>query len=253
MSSDLIIPKPPGSGLAAKGSFQVATTGVPPNRSSGLPSKSQMRVNSRGIEIAFLFDATGSRSATWRAAQDIQAEMISEYASAASNVEVGIIVHRGEKVETLGWFKDGDKARNAMQEVSCQGGLTRIETGLRACLGTNNDKRPKAIVMVGDHCEEDSEDIASVARSLKGLNIPVHAFHEGGDSEGERIYKMVADITNGAFAKFGPDMPLKNLVRPLFIHTIHGSEAFQKLAASGDEGARALIAGGFLALPPPTR
>lgn len=224
-------------------------------RTGGLGSKSQVeKYEPKAPEkttIAFLFDATGSRRDTWIAAQKVQGRMISEYTQKGRNVEVGIIVHRGGDVETLGWFEDGDLAKRTMEEVSCEAGGTQIERALMACLGPDQDKSPKAIVMVGDCCEEELDDIKRAAQEMKQRGIPVHSFHEGDDQNGERTYKTVTDITNGAFAKFGADMKLDDLVKPLFVHAVEGEAAFKRMVQEGHRGAQALSDGGLLALPPP--
>ncbi len=219
-----------------------------------LPSKSHVRADKgEPIVLAFLFDATGSREDTWIKAQIIQAKMIQEYTSKGTKVEVGVIVHRGEQVETIGWFTDGDLAKRKMQEINCVAGGTRISSGLAACLGHPQGKKPKAVVMVGDCCEEERSDIKMAAETLKAAGIPVHAFHEGDNSNGEKMYKLVADITKGAFVKFGPEMPLAQLIDPLFVHAVRGPEAFNTMVRTGHIGAKALEAGGITrALPPPS-
>jgi len=233
-------------------SFQAAANSTQPPGPVGLMSRSQKAAQRpRGpIDIAFVFDATGSRESTWKKAQKIQSEMIQEYASGADNVHVGIIVHRGRRVENLGWFNQAGPARDVMARVSCKVGGTNIEGGLESTLEGRGHNSPKAVVIVGDCCEEDRQDILNIANRLKDENVPVHAFHEGSDRNGEQIYKMIADATGGAFAKFGRNMSLQALTKPLFVHAVQGPAAFQRLLNSGDEGAKALAQGGLLKLGP---
>ena len=245
MTSDLTNPNK--SGFRAKGSFQVATTGG----SSGFLAKSQKTQikNQEKIAIAFLFDATSSREDSWASAQKIQTEMIAEYAKSGANVEVGIIVHRG-KVQTVGWFQDAQEAARTMADVTCKFGCTKIEKGLEEALKSPSNLKPKAVVMVGDCCEEEHGDIGRAALYLKRQGIPVHAFHEGSNTNGEHVYKMVSSLTGGVFAKFGSNMSLRDLIKPLFVHTVHGKEAFQDMVNRGDQGAKILADNGLLRLGP---
>lgn len=255
--SDIIKRKSSDVGLPGKRPSEIGKKRQTP---VGIPSKADQREKrfaaqkeylNRKVSVAFLFDATASRQENWREAQEIQAQMISEFGAEGSNVEIGIFVHSGERVHNIGWFQNPLIARQKMAEVHCEGGHTCIAEGLIACSKKDDGTHPQAIVIVGDCCEDDEYKLRDAANTIRQMGIPVHAFQEGWDFNGKRMYKMVADITKGAFAKFGSDMPLRDLIKPLFVHSVKGVEAFQKLIKGGDKGARALVQGGFKALPPP--
>lgn len=195
-------------------------------------------------KIAFLFDATGSRRNTWEEAQKWQEEIINEFASAGA--EVGIVVHRGGKVKNLGWLTNGHDAKSKMAETTCKGGYTQIAKGLRACAEGPDDKNPKAIIMVGDDYEEEEEHYTKVANELKKKNIPVHAFLEDNKPSGKEVYEKIANITGGVFIKLGPDMPLKDLVRSLFVYSIEGKAKFEIELAEGNAAALVLVKAGLV-------
>lgn len=196
-------------------------------------------------KIAFLFDATGSRNPTWEDAQKWQEEIINEFASAGA--EVGIVVHRGGKVEDIGWFTNGHDAKSAMSEITCKTGLTQIAHGLKVCTEGPDNKPPKAIIMIGDAYETEKEDYNKVANYLKKKNIPVHAFFEdGGTTRGKDVYDKISKITGGLFKELGPDMQLKDLVRTLFVYSIKGEKDFVELIDQGDTTALALKEAGLM-------
>ncbi len=215
-------------------------------------ARPNMSVSNEPIPIEFLFDATQSREWTWVAAQEWQAQIIGKYSSARKNIRVGITVHRGGEVERLGAFTDGLTAKAKMAEISCMAGHTRIASGLETCLGEEGLRLPRAVIMVGDCCEEHESSIRNAAEKLAELDIPVHAFHEGNDSSGQYIYRMVSEVTGGTCVEFGPNMPLDDLVNALFTHIVDGPQAFQKLLAQGNKGAKALEQGGLLRLTGPS-
>lgn len=250
MSSD--ISKPGRSGLEPKGAKGNFAAVVPKTKGgSGLRSKSQQqaeRAASR-IELAFVFDATGSRSATWATAQVTQSEMIETYASQGSNVEVGIVTFGGGSVSLLGWFQDAKEARRKMGSVSCVVGGTQIQRSFERCI--QGDRKPTAIVLVGDCFEEKEQDILAACGRLKVMNTPVLAFHEGNDQKGEAAFRVIAEATGGVFQKFGPNLPLRDLIRPFFVYQTRGRDAFNRLVQTGDKGAQSLVKGGLLALPAP--
>ncbi len=64
-------------------------------------------------------------------------------------------------------------------------------------------------------------------------------------------YEMIAKITGGSFVRFGPDMPLKDLVEALFEYNIKGPKEFKKGLPQASPAVKALINGGLLRLSPP--
>ncbi len=207
--------------------------------------KSKTKPIDENKKIAFLFDATGSRNPTWEEAQKWQEEIINEFASAGA--EVGIVVHRGGKVKDVGWFTNGNDAKSAMSEITCETGLTQIAHGLKVCTEGPDNKPPKAIIMIGDAYETEDEDYNKVAQELKKKNIPVHAFfEEGGTTRGKDVYDKISKITGGVFKELGPDMQLKDLVRTLFVYSIEGKAKFDKLITQGDTTALALKKAGLM-------
>ncbi len=209
-----------------------------------LVQKDETKPRDENKKIAFLFDASISRKNTWEEAQKWQEEIINEFASAGA--EVGIVVHRGGEVKNLGWFVNGHDAKSKMAETTCKVGYTQIAKGLKTCAEGPDDKLPKAIIMVGDDYEDEDEHPAKVAKELKKKNIPVHAFLEDNKPTGKEVYEKIANITGGVFIRLGPDMPLKDLVRSLFVYSIEGKGGFDKLLTDGNTAALALVKGGLV-------
>lgn len=198
--------------------------------------------------ILFVFDATYSRSGTWKDAQKWQLKMIREYSKHGASV--GITTFGGNKINNLGWFKNPGAAQDLMSGIKCVTGGTRIIPAIEQGINSHKNKAPDAIVLVGDCFEEERYALGRLANGLlKEISVPVHAFHEGHDEEGEKAYRFIAKKTGGAFAKFGPKMPLKELVSALFVHIVKGEDAFQTLVKSGNKAARCLEEGGLKALP----
>lgn len=192
--------------------------------------------------IAFVVDATASREANWREAQSIQANMF----DALGNLEgkkIGIICHRGGSVENLGWFKSGDSAKSSMRDISCVGGHTRVCTSLENALQGTDGKKPSAIVLVGDYFEEEMSDLYRIAARLKEKKVPVYAFIEGGDPDGNKAFQYVAETTGGVCKKFGQGLELRDLYVAAVVLSTQGKAAFDKLLQSGHKGALALDSG----------
>lgn len=185
--------------------------------------------------ICFVIDATGSRQHSWNQAQRTQAEMFDAVKS-AGNLKLSVVCHRGGGVSDLGTFASPDEAKRRMGEISCASGETRIVSSLQAAL----NKKPSTIIMVGDCFEEGFGDLQQVCSKLAAQKIRVYAFVEGNDPNGQRAYKMAADMTGGIFQPFGAGLDLSDLCVAAAVFDVGGQQAFDKLIASGHAGAKAL-------------
>lgn len=191
--------------------------------------------------ICFLIDCTESRAETWDLAQQTMSEIFKAL-DMQSAPEIGIVIHRGESVSHLGWFKKAEDARREMSEISCLRGRTRIIPGLSAAMVREENIKPSSIIMIGDCFEETQEHLEQIGQQLNTQGIPVRAFHESNDSQGKWAYRRIAEITGGLFAEFGPGCAssLKDLCVAAAVYDIGGLTAFDRLLGSGHRGARVL-------------
>ena len=172
--------------------------------------------------IGFLIDATSSRSYTWAQAQDIQAQMFTAVASQCP-MALRLVHFGGNRVTDHGWMDDADTVAAAMSEVSCIAGSTRIAKGLRTFLEGHH--KPGAIILVGDSVEEKANDLIIAAQALRREEIKIFSFLEGDCRHTGVAFTSLADITGGKFARFGDDLPLRDLCEGVALMTAGGSDA----------------------------
>ena len=189
--------------------------------------------------IAFVIDATASREASWREAQATQSKMFDALKS-VEELEVGIICHRGNSVNALGWFKDPVQAKQRMADVGCVSGQTMVVDSLRQAMAGHDGHSPSSIIMVGDCFEEGFDALTSVCREIKDKRIKLYAFLDGNDPTGANAFKLAAELTNGVFKRFGDDLSLTDLCVAAAVQDSGNAEAFRKLLASNHKGALAL-------------
>ena len=223
-----------------KGSLRKASSGAVA-RPDGSALKAVEKVAARnGIvgraNIGLIVDATASRSAQWEEAQKVQRNMFDIIGA----MSLRLMHYGGNELTDHGWQDDADEVAARMAQVQCNGGQTQFIDGFRRFLADGpNDNPAKSIIMIGDSYEE--EDPTPIANALKEKGIAVYAFHKGGDTLAEEEFRKIAEITGGAFAKFGPDMPLKDLCEGVALKTSGGASALNRLQ---NAAARQLLLGG---------
>jgi hypothetical protein len=182
----------------------------------------------RGVRIGFLVDATASRENTWEQAQTIQAKMFRS-ASGLRALKLRLVYFGGNRLTKLNW---NDNARNIaahMAEVRCHSGLTQIIPGLQAFIDEKPENRADAIILIGDCFEEDAATAAKTAALLKAKGIKVFSFIEGEDWTAHSVFKTLATVTGGKFAKFGNELPLDDLCEGVALMTSGGEKALTRL------------------------
>jgi hypothetical protein len=185
----------------------------------------------RGAPVAslgFLIDATGSRAATWEKAQTIQARMFRTVAD-IGRLSVQLVYFGGLSVKDCGPADDPRKLAVAMARVRCASGLTQFVPGLLAFVDNPYADKVSAIILIGDAFEEDPREIERIAGSLKRLGIRIYSFLEGDDTTAEDVFREIAEITGGRFAKFGDDLPLGDLCEGVALLASGGERALQRL------------------------
>lgn len=152
--------------------------------------------------IGFIIDHTGSRAATWQAAQ-VEQERIFSKVQKEAGAKIRMLHFGGDTLRDTKWQTDPKAVITAMHQSECETG----ETQLCAAMNVFSEEadagpKPKFIIMIGDCCEEDRNSIEEAAERLATHKIPVFAFLEGHDPEGRWAFERIAKITKGVFMPF---------------------------------------------------
>lgn len=152
--------------------------------------------------LIFALDATMSREAGWRRAREIQKEMFLATDS-LGGLAVQMAYFRGlAEFRATDWLRSGEALARAMMGVTCQGGHTQIRRVLSHALQENKAHRTRALVYVGDCCEEDVDALCAAAGELGLVGVRAFMFHEGEDVYAGRVFREIARLTNGAYCPF---------------------------------------------------
>lgn len=208
-ADSIAVAKPTGRGLEA---VKKADARLPGMASSGY--------------VGVLIDATASRDPTWTQTQEIQASMFEKVTSYGA-MTLRLVHFGGNEITDLGWKKDSRAVASHMAEVSCVTGNTQILASLRLFL--DGEKTAKSIILIGDAFEENMDSIPELAAALRAQGTKIYAFHEGYDDRAKQAFRALAEQTGGAFAKFGPDMPLQDLCEGVALVSIGGASALERL------------------------
>ena len=190
--------------------------------------------------ILFALDATASREPTWDMAMNLHAELFS--AASGSGVAVQLAYYRGfNEFHASPWSTSPAELLAQMTGVRCRGGLTQIGRVLQHALDESRKQRIKAVVFVGDACEEDHDAIAGRAGQLGVFNLPCFVFQEGGDPVASRVFRDIAAVTRGAHVPFAPGSAetLRTLFGAVAAYAARGRDG---LAAIEHAAARHLLA-----------
>ncbi len=98
----------------------------------------------------------------------------------------------------------------------------------------------RALVFVGDACEEGREYLSSLAGQCGIRNLPLFLFQEGNDAQTRAIFQEMAKLSGGATIPFdsGSAERLRLLLRAVANFARGGIKALQK---GGNEGERLLL------------
>ncbi len=192
--------------------------------------------------LLFALDATMSRQPTWDRAVAIQAEMFLE-AAKFGGLAIKLVYFRGvDECRATGFVTDPVRLAELMTRISCRAGRTQIRRVLSHAVTTARGQGLRAMVHVGDCCEEDPDALAAVAGELAILGVPAFFFHEGGDAFAGAVFAELARITGGAALPFDATSPheLAALLKGVAAYAAGGVEALRRLARR-DTAARALL------------
>ena len=154
--------------------------------------------------IVFAMDATASRQPHWDMAAHIQSEMFDAVARMGT-LDIQLVFFRGfGECKASGWGRDAGQLRDKMTAVQCRAGRTQIARVLTHVANQNRkhpDQPVNALVYVGDYVEEAADDLGHFAAQLGIAGTRVFVFQDGHDRSAEKIFRDMARLGNGAFAR----------------------------------------------------
>jgi hypothetical protein len=148
--------------------------------------------------MIFAMDATASREPTWEMAGKLHREMV----AALGSLTLQLVFFGGTACRASRWVVGGQRLAELMTRVRCATGYTQIGRVLRHVLSESREHTIRALVYVGDCCEEPGEQLFALAEQHKRRKIPIFVFQEGRDSVAEPIFRRLAQITDGIYASF---------------------------------------------------
>jgi hypothetical protein len=212
-------------------------------------SMPSVRTEGGSGRLVFALDATASRGPTWDRACRIQGEMF-EATAGLGGLEVQLVFYRGfAECKASRWLTAAADLHRAMSRVSCVGGMTQIERVLIHAANEAKAKRVHALVFVGDAMEESADALAARAGELALLGVPAFVFHEGGDPIAARAFRMIAQLTHGAYCPFDLASAgmLRDLLAAVAVYAAGGRKALE--AHGRKRGGAALLLAAQLAKP----
>jgi hypothetical protein len=186
--------------------------------------------------LGMIIDGTYSRADGWKEKQRIHERMFQEGTEAGA-IEVRTIYFHGKKPpQDFGKWSDNPSELTAfIQDVECMVGNTQIVESMEKVFNFGGEA-PIAIVLIGDACEEYFDQIQAVGKRSKELNIRIFSFLEGDAEDATSAFKMLAELSDGAFAKFGDKLDLGSLLDVVTTYATGGATAVKLLGQEG--GAR---------------
>ncbi|WP_376088824.1 VWA domain-containing protein [Roseomonas sp. CCTCC AB2023176] len=207
----------PAGGQGAVAAFLARAASVPALRAAPSPAR-----------LLFGVDATASRQPTWDHAASVQAEM---FGAAGGRLAVSLAYYRGAgEFAATPYLSDARELAGRMSRVTCAAGHTQILRLLRHA-EAEAATRLRAMVFVGDACEEEARPILDVATRLGILRVPAFVFQEGDDPAATPVLREVARRSGGAWAPFDHRSAgaLAALLRGAAAYASGGREALARL------------------------
>ena len=125
-----------------------------------------------------------------------------------------------------------------MRGVTCEAGITQISTLLQHALDAGSASQPiRALVFVGDACEEAPETLLSLAGQCGIKKLPLFLFQEGNDVTTSAVFGRMAQVSGGATVPFDASSAdlLRQLLGAVARFARGGLKALQDSGATGDQ------------------
>jgi hypothetical protein len=182
--------------------------------------------------LIFAVDATMSRQPTWDAATEIQSDMF-EVAQSIGGLGVQLVYFRGRgEFEASEWTTTPAALAARMREVRTRSGFTQLRRVLAHAAEEARRTKVGALVYVGDNFEENPDVVAKEAGALALLGVPAFMFHEGDDPSAAAMFREIARLTHGVYARFnsGAARQLRDLLRAAAVYATGGGTALNRFA-----------------------
>jgi hypothetical protein len=179
--------------------------------------------------LIFAIDATMSRQPTWDRAAEIQSDMFG-VADGIGGLGVQLVYFRGfGEFEASEWTTSASALARRMQRVTCLSGSTQLHRVLAHAVAEARRTKIGALVYVGDCFEENPDTVAKEAAQLALLGVPAFMFHEGHDLCAEAVFREIARLTHGVYARFdaGSARQLRDLLTAAAVYATGGSLALK--------------------------
>ncbi len=179
--------------------------------------------------LIFALDATASREATWDEACHLQSELFLATKD-LGGLAIQLCYYRGfREFKATGFVTETGQLLSLMNGVSCLGGRTQISRVLAHAVSETRTQPVKAVVFIGDCCEEPVDELCHTAGELGMLRTPVFMFHEGDDAHARAVFQQVSKLSGGAYAAFDRNSPqvLKDLMAAVAVYASGGAKALE--------------------------
>ena len=179
--------------------------------------------------LIFALDATASREATWDQASDLQGELFLA-AQDLGGLSIQLCYYRGfREFKATPFVSQTGQLLQLMSGVRCLGGITQIGRVLGHALQETRNEPVKAVVFIGDCCEESVDELCHAAGELGMLRTPVFMFQEGGDPHAQAVFRQVSALSGGAYAPFDRSSPqlLRELLAAVAVYASGGARALE--------------------------
>lgn len=182
--------------------------------------------------LIFAIDATMSRRPTWTKATEIQSDMFG-VAQAIGGLAVQLVYFRGvDDFHASDWTASPSVLANRMRDVACRTGFTQACRVLAHAVDEAGRTKVGALVYVGDAFEENPDAAAAAAGQLALLGVPAFMFHEGEDPHAAAVFRDIARLTRGVYARFdaGAAKQLRDLLMAAAVYATGGAVALREHA-----------------------
>jgi len=138
---------------------------------------------------------------------------------------------------TSEWLTAPAALMDRMSGVSCEAGTTQIGRVISHALGAGSPSHPiRALVFVGDACEESTDTLLSLAGQCGLKKIPLFLFQEGNDQNTHAVFTRMAQLSGGASIPFDATsaQTLRQLLGAVARFARGGIRALQQSGKTGD-------------------
>ncbi|MEJ0044006.1 MAG: hypothetical protein WDM81_18125 [Rhizomicrobium sp.] len=195
-------------------------------RAAKLPSLAQTKGR-----LIFAIDATMSRQPTWTKATEIQSDMFA-VAQAIGGLAVQLVYFRAANSAPA----TGPRRRSCSRTACATSPAAAASPSSAACSPMPRPKRarPRSVrwSMSATPSRKTPDAAAAEAGRLALLGVPAFMFHEGDDPHAGAVFRDIARLTKGVYARFdaGAAKQLRELLMAAAIYATGGAVALREHA-----------------------